>query len=148
MGELQSYDFLRMLTIAIMLASGYYTLKVARPHLDDYTSKGKDYLWAYLAMMFLITAGSITQILRNADWRWETFAGFIISLVASRAAFRKRKSGVRPFDKRSSLKKSTVDERVVNMSFDIDTTQFTAETEKVMARMKELEKKLFPQQKD
>lgn len=105
MGDLQWYDFLRMCTILIFVASAYATLKAARPHLDEYSSKGKDYLWAYLAMMFLLPAGAVTQIARNADWRWETFAAFIISLVASRAAFRKRKDGVRPFDRTTSLKK-------------------------------------------
>lgn len=105
MGDYQWFDLMRTFSAGSFFISGFYTLKTAKPHLDDYTSKGRDYLWAYLAMAFLLGAGSITQIIIDADWRWETFASFIISLVISRAAFRKRKSGVRPFDRNSSLKR-------------------------------------------
>lgn len=103
MGDLQYYDFFRIVAAIVYSVAAFYTIKAAKTRWDAYTSTDKDYLWVYCALVFLMATGMLEAIRRDTIWDWRTVCGILISIVAIRAAIRGRNS-LRAFHLRAQEK--------------------------------------------
>jgi hypothetical protein len=88
--SLQWYDYMRLCSVIITIIAAFLFLRRARSRWDQYTHRDKDLLWAFTALLFLMSSGTLEVVMRDAPMRFTTPLSFIISLVCLRAALSKR----------------------------------------------------------
>jgi hypothetical protein len=88
MQHLHWYDWLRMATATMSLASLYLLGRRAKNNWYRYTTRLRELSWVMQAFLLLLIEGSIEQILTNVGWGPRTLLSFMVSLCCLRACTR------------------------------------------------------------
>lgn len=86
--DLQWYDFLRMLTATIALASLYLLARTSRVRWRLYTRRIRELSWVLQGWLVLAIEGSIEQIITDVPFGSRNMLSFIIVCVCFRATLR------------------------------------------------------------
>lgn len=88
MNHLQWYDFVRLFTALLSVIAAYRLGQIVRHRLlsgHTYSDRMRDFLWLIFAYLFLQFTGTIESVQKDSPWKYTTFLGFMIALVAIRA---------------------------------------------------------------
>lgn len=89
MKHFEWYDYIRVLTCALSVASLYRLAVRARSLWSTYTPYLKDLWWVLVAFLIVNAEGALEGIARDYNFAGRTLLGLIISAVAFRATLRK-----------------------------------------------------------
>lgn len=88
MQPIEWFDVLRMISGLLALITLYNVAKRSVRDWDTYTTRLKEFSWAFQAFLVLVFLGNLEQIAQDVPFGWRSVVTFLVVLGCFRASLR------------------------------------------------------------